>query len=97
MNDESLSAGKLDPLFVEELIGSLRQDERVIVGPKIGEDAAVVDFGKTCLVIKTDPITFTSENIGWYVVNINANDVACMGATPRWFLLTTLLPERKTS
>ena len=97
MNDEPLSAGKLDPLFLEELIGSLRQDERVIVGPKIGEDAAVVDFGKTCLVIKTDPITFTSENIGWYVVNINANDVACMGATPRWLLLTTLLPERKTS
>jgi len=97
MNDDSLPQGKIDPLFLEELMSSLPKDKRVIVGPKIGEDAAVIDFGKTYLVIKTDPITFTSENIGWYVVNINANDIACMGAVPRWFLSTALLPEGRTS
>lgn len=45
------------------------------------------------LVAKTDPITFATDLIGWYAVNVNANDVACMGATPRWFLASALLPE----
>jgi hydrogenase expression/formation protein HypE len=26
-------------------------------------------------------------------VNVNANDIACMGATPKWFQATILLPE----
>lgn len=88
--------GKIGPRFLEDLISSIPQDRRVIVGPQVGEDAAVVDFGANYLVIKTDPITFTSHNIGWYVVNINANDLACMGATPRWFLVTLLLPRKAT-
>ncbi len=88
--------GKIEPRFLEDLISSIPEDKRVIVGPQVGEDAAVVDFGANYLVIKTDPITFTSENIGWYVVNINANDLACMGATPRWLLVTLLLPSRTT-
>jgi hydrogenase expression/formation protein HypE len=43
-------------------------------------------------VAKTDPITFATSEIGWYAVNVNANDVAVMGAQPRWFLATVLLP-----
>ena len=46
---------------------------------------------------KTDPITFASAQIGWYAVNVNANDIACTGATPRWFLATLLLPENLTT
>jgi hydrogenase expression/formation protein HypE len=46
------------------------------------------------LVAKTDPITFATDLIGWYAVHVNANDVACAGATPRWFMATALLPER---
>ena len=41
---------------------------------------------------KTDPITFATDEIGWYAVNVNANDIAMRGATPRWFLATVLLP-----
>lgn len=92
-----LSPGKLSPKFLGQLISSLPQDKRVIVGPMVGGDAAVIDFGKTCLVVKTDPITFTKENLGWYVVNINANDIACMGAVPRWFLATLLLSQKGAS
>jgi hydrogenase maturation factor len=66
----------------------------VIVGPAIGEDAFAVGVGRTTLVGSTDPITFTSENIGYYAVNVNANDVATMGATPKWFLATALVPPR---
>jgi len=97
MENNSFPLGKLDPKFLEELFSSLSHDKRVIVGPGIGKDAAVIDFGETCLVVKTDPITFTSCNLGWYSVNINANDIACMGAVPRWFLATLLLPQKGTS
>src|SRR3989337_1720618 len=36
---------------------------------------------------------FANDHIGWYAVHVNANDVACMGARPSWFLATVLLPE----
>ncbi|MGQ9584688.1 MAG: AIR synthase family protein [Anaerolineae bacterium] len=69
---------------------------RVIVGAEVGEDAAAIDMGDRYLVVKTDPITFVTDQIGWYVVNVNANDIATRGATPRWFLCTLLLPEGET-
>lgn len=90
--------GKLDYRLLEKLLNlNPIKDPRIIVGPRIGEDAAVIDFGKKYLVAKTDPITFTTHRIGWYAVNINANDIATMGATPKWFLATLLLPEGRTN
>jgi len=90
--------GKLDYRLLEKLLNlNPIKDPRIIVGPRIGEDAAVIDFEKKYLVAKTDPITFTTHRIGWYAVNINANDIATMGATPKWFLATLLLPEGKTN
>lgn len=72
-------------------------DKRVIVGPAIGEDAAVIDTGgPRYLIAKTDPITFTIDRIGWYAVHVNANDIATLGGEPKWFLATLLLPERET-
>jgi hydrogenase maturation factor len=53
-------------------------------------------MGERYLVVKSDPITFATDEIGWYVVHINANDLATMGARPRWLLMTLLLPEKKT-
>ncbi|MBN2156345.1 MAG: AIR synthase family protein [Candidatus Lokiarchaeota archaeon] len=68
--------------------------KRVILGFGIGEDAAIISMENSSkyLVTKTDPITFATEDIGYYVVNINANDIAAMGATPKWFQATILLP-----
>ncbi|RMG55940.1 MAG: hydrogenase expression/formation protein [Acidobacteria bacterium] len=89
--------GKVPPEVLSRLLASVpTRDERVLVGPKLGEDAAVIDFGDRVLIAKTDPITFAAERIGWYAVHINANDVATMGARPRWFLATLLLPEERT-
>jgi hydrogenase maturation factor len=89
--------GKLDYRLLEKLLNLNHiKDPRVIVGPRIGEDAAVIEFGERYLVAKTDPITFTTHRIGWYAVNVNANDIAAMGATPKWLLATALLPEGKT-
>ena len=73
------------------------KDPRVVVGPRVGEDAAVIDMGDRYLVATTDPITFATAEIGWYALQVNANDVAVRGARPRWFLVTLLLPEGKTS
>jgi len=91
--------GKLPPRIFQGLLAACQvaSDPRVVRGPRFGEDAAVIDMGTRYLVAKTDPITFTSERIGWYAVNINGNDVAALGARPRWFLATLLLPEKSTS
>ena len=72
-------------------------DPRVALGPRLGEDAALIDFGDRYLVAKTDPITFATDLIGWYLVQVNANDLAVMGAEPRWLMATLLLPEGVTS
>jgi hydrogenase maturation factor len=67
--------------------------ERVIQGPHVGEDAAVLELGDRVIVVATDPITGAIGNVGWLVVHVNANDVASTGARPLWFLCVTLLPE----
>jgi len=93
-----LQSGKLP---VKVLRGLLRwrgaADPSVIVGPAFGEDAAVIEMGRTCLVLKSDPVTFTGNEIGWYAVHVNANDVAVMGARPRWFQSSIILPEGSTA
>jgi hydrogenase maturation factor len=90
----SLPAGKLPPRLLERLLaGVARRDPRVLLGPTLGEDAALIDLGDRVLVAKADPVTFATDRIGWYAVNVNANDVACMGVRPAWFLATVLLPQ----
>ncbi len=70
------------------------KDRRVLLGPSIGEDAALVSLDDQVLVLSTDPVTGAESDIGWLSVHLNANDVACRGAKPRWFLCTLLLPEK---
>ncbi len=83
-------AGLLERMLAKNLI----TDPRVVLGPGVGEDAAALDMGDRLLVAKCDPITFATDSIGWYAVQVNANDVACTGATPLWCLATILVPER---
>ena len=86
--------GKLPPDVLARLLERIpRGDPRVVVGPQVGEDAAVLDFGDRYLVASSDPVTFTAERIGWYAVQVNANDLATLGSRPRWFLVTLLLPD----
>ena len=88
-----MRSGKLSPHLLERLLrwrGA--PDRRVLVGPGCGLDAAVVSVGRRRLVLKADPVTFTSRRVGWYAVQVNANDIAVMGAHPAWFQPTILLP-----
>jgi len=98
-NSNKFTLGKLKHEYLANLISNLEiNDDRVISGSKIGEDAAVIDIpGDKYLVAKTDPITFATDDIGYYVVNINTNDLVCTGAKPKWFQSTILLPEKNTS
>lgn len=95
---KSYPVGKLPYEDLKKLLASLScSDQRVRMGPGVGLDCAVIDFGDTYLVAKTDPITFTAEDLGWYAVHVNANDIATTGAQPKWFLATLLLPESTES
>jgi len=90
----SLLTGKLPAELLARLLSRVvRRDPRVLLGPTLGEDAALIDLGDRVLVAKADPVTFATDRIGWYAVHVNANDVACMGARPAWFLATILLPQ----
>ena len=89
-----MQAGKLPLELLSRLLGEIEApDPRVVLGPRPGEDAALIDFGDRYLAAKTDPVTFATDLIGWYLVHVNANDLAVMGAAPRWLMATLLLPE----
>jgi hydrogenase expression/formation protein HypE len=90
-----MQAGKLPNELLARLLAKVKRgDPRVVLGPGIGRDAAVIDHGGPALLVaKADPITFATDLIGWYAVHVNANDVACTGARPAWFMATILLPE----
>ena len=88
------AAGKIPP---ETLLRAVytnlgKGDKRVLIGPGIGRDSAVVKQNGMVLVFTADPITGTPSHIGQHSVEINANDIATAGARPKWYLCTILLP-----
>ncbi|MBN1677479.1 MAG: AIR synthase family protein [Candidatus Thermoplasmatota archaeon] len=88
-----LRTGKLPPELLKKLLRHRgAEDDTVVLGPAIGEDAAIVRLGRELIVLKTDPVTYASDMIGWYAVNVNANDVVTRGAKPAWFQAVVLLP-----
>jgi len=100
-NQNKFPIGKLKHKFLLNMLNKFvsnthLKDNRVIMGSNIGEDAAVIDMGDNYLVVKTDPVTFAKDAIGYYAVNVNANDIVCTGATPKWFQSTILLPKKLT-
>ncbi len=99
MTSDSLETGKLHPALLRKIVLSRlgTDDSRVLLGPHIGEDASIIDFGQKTLVVHSDPITGAVENLGWLAVNVCANDIATRGVRPLWLLIVILLPESTTS
>jgi len=95
-----LSVGKLPPNILEREILAYRGASRsdVLIGPGIGEDAALIRFVNSqnkefpLLVVSSDPIVGASEGAGKLLVHINANDIACKGGDPSWFIVTLIVP-----
>ena len=95
---DNLLPGKIPGKLLDNLLNKINiSDPRVEVGAEIGEDAALLDLGDKYLAITTDPITFATDLLGWYLVNINANDIAVTGAKPKWLTTTLLFPTHTKS
>lgn len=93
----AFQSGKLDMQILDRLLQQYaRSDPRVLIGPRIGEDTAAIDMGEKLLIVTTDPITFATDEIGYYSVVVNANDIVTSGAQPRWLAVSILLPQKKT-
>lgn len=92
--DRVLAAGKIPKDVLSRLVFTCLgvPSDRVIKGPKVGEDAALLDMGDRLLIAKANPITGAESKIGWLAVHVNANDVAARGGKPLWYLSTILLP-----
>ena len=96
-DNQILSPGKLPGVLLAHVLGALpAAGTDIIVGPGIGRDAAAVRMGDSILVLKSDPITFATRGAAQYLVNINSNDLACLGATPKWMLVTAMFPVGTT-
>ena len=87
-----LGEGKLSRDLLGKLLDfTAPHSPDILVGAQAGEDAAVVRGSKK-LVLTADPITFTEENIGFYTVAVNSNDIVAMGGKPMYLVTTILLP-----
>jgi hydrogenase expression/formation protein HypE len=82
MSSKRLPTGKISKELLNKYVFNCLgvPNDRVIKGPFIGEDAAIIDTGDTVLIAKANPITGAEEKIGWLAVHINANDIAARGA-----------------
>jgi len=94
-----LKIGKIDyEIFNSFILKRLgKKDPSVLVPPRTGIDAGVIDIGGgKVLVIAEDPIFSIPkqplEMFGWYTVHIGASDVAVMGVKPRYMTYTLLMP-----
>lgn len=69
----------------------------VLIRPNVGEDCSYVDTTETeIMVLSSDPITGTVEDIGRLAAHITANDIASSGAEMIGIMVTLLLPENST-
>jgi hydrogenase expression/formation protein HypE len=94
-NHPCLPTGKVGKDVLKRLVFTCLgiPSDKVLKGPTVGEDAAIIDIDDKVLVFKSNPITGAESRIGWLAVHINANDVAARGAKPRWYMSIVLLPE----
>jgi hydrogenase expression/formation protein HypE len=93
-----LPEGKLPINILEPILNSLSKGgKNLIVPPSIGVDVGVTVSKGKFLVASSDPITGTVKRIGWYAVNVSANDVATSGIMPDSLSAVSLFPSGSTS
>lgn len=89
-----MKIGKLpNDVLKKEILSKINiKNDDVLVGPTVGEDCAVVDFGGEKCVLTTDPITGAVNDIGALSVHISCNDIASAGVKPIGIMVTLLVP-----
>ncbi len=90
-----LSLGKLPPKLLRKHVLSMTgaKSELVYLPPEIGLDFGVVRLSSGYLIVSSDPVTGVRENVGWYAVNVSANDIATSGNRPQFMQSILLFPE----
>ena len=82
MLDKRLPEGKLPIDVLEPMLESITTGN-LIVGPSIGVDVGVAKIRGKYIVSSSDPITGAVKRMGWYAVNVSANDIATSGIMPK--------------
>ncbi|MCK4590056.1 MAG: AIR synthase family protein [Nanoarchaeota archaeon] len=97
----TLKIGKLPDQELSKILEKYtnNQDSRVLLGPKLGEDAAIIDMtsqNNNCLAVCVDPIMVNITNAPYFAVAININDIVTRGAIPKWASANIFFPENST-
>jgi hydrogenase expression/formation protein HypE len=89
-----MKIGKVPPQILSRLVWSRRGAPRqeVVVGPALGEDAAVINLGDRYVAVHTDPISGSTKLLGFLAVYVPTNDVAVRGVEPMWLSVAIFLP-----
>lgn len=92
---KDLPSGKLSPSALKrsvlQYVGAVRKE--VLIGPAVGEDAAVIEWPKgKYLVFSSDPVVGAEKGAGRLLVRINSNDIASKGGDPAYLAVTLILP-----
>ena len=66
---------------------------RLVTRRRVGIDVGVTQAGGRYQVSSSDPITGAKKRLGWYAVNVSANDVATSGIMPDAIDVVVLFPE----
>lgn len=92
---DNLITGKLAPDALKRCIlgySGLPRPE-LLIGPSVGEDAAVIQWteGKY-LIFSSDPVVGAAKGAGKLLVRVNSNDIASKGGEPAYLAVTLILP-----
>lgn len=93
-----LKVGKLDSDMLQKIVIDKIKYKRPEVRTRagIGEDCAVIDYGRYECVVSTDPITAAVNDIGRLAIHISCNDIASNGIEPLGITLAVMLPAGTT-
>ncbi len=87
--------GKLPPDFLfRNIVGKLPiEGDGVLLGPSLGEDAAILEVKEPLLAVHSDPVTGGGKLAGWLSVYVASNDIATRGLRPKWLLVVLLFRD----
>lgn len=90
-----MNTGKLSPQMLEKIIFKHFKNQRkdTMVGPAVGVDCGILNFGDNICVVSSDPITGAVKDIGRLAVHVSCNDIASAGVEPIALMVTILAPE----
>lgn len=89
-----MDLGKISHNLLDQIVISKTGQHRsdILIGPGIGKDCAVIDFGEYVCVLSTDPITGTVSRMGYLGVHVACNDIVTTGAELVGVLVTIMAP-----